>query len=46
VLGVIQRILAGVTAAAVNFMMTTIRRQAASCLYGLGPMLSDILTAN
>lgn len=24
-------------------MMTTIRRQAASCLYGLAPMLSDIL---
>ena len=28
----------------VKFMMTTIRRQAASCLYGLAPMLSDILT--
>lgn len=27
----------------VRFMMTTIRRQAASCLYGLGPLLSDIL---
>lgn len=27
----------------VKFMMTTIRRQAASCLYGLTPMLSDIL---
>ena len=27
----------------VKFMMTTIRRQAASCLYGLVPMLSDIL---
>src|SRR5262249_40049873 len=27
----------------VKFMMTTIRRQAASCLYGLGPMLSGIL---
>jgi len=27
----------------VKFMMTTIRRQAASCLYGLAPMLSDIL---
>lgn len=27
----------------VSFMMTTIRRQAASCLYGLAPMLSDIL---
>lgn len=28
----------------VKFMMTTIRRQAASCLYGLAPMLSDILS--
>lgn len=27
----------------VKFMMTTIRRQAASCLYGLSPLLSDIL---
>jgi ATP-dependent helicase HepA len=27
----------------VKFMMTTIRRQAASCLYGLGPFLDDIL---
>jgi ATP-dependent helicase HepA len=27
----------------VKFMMTTVRRQAASCLYGLAPMLSDIL---
>jgi len=27
----------------VRFMMTTIRRQAASCLYGLAPMLDDIL---
>lgn len=27
----------------VRFMMTTIRRQAASCLYGLGPLLTDIL---
>ena len=27
----------------VKFMMTTIRRQAASCLYGLTPFLSDIL---
>lgn len=27
----------------VKFMMTTIRRQAASCLYGLAPLLSDIL---
>jgi len=28
----------------VAFMMTTIRRQAASCLYGLAPLLQDILT--
>jgi ATP-dependent helicase HepA len=27
----------------VKFMMTTIRRQAASCLYGLAPLLHDIL---
>lgn len=27
----------------VKFMMTTIRRQAASCLYGLVPLLQDIL---
>lgn len=27
----------------VKFMMTTIRRQAASCLYGLAPLVSDIL---
>ena len=27
-----------------NFMMTTIRRQAASCLFGLAPFLGDILT--
>jgi len=27
----------------VKFMMTTIRRQAASCLYGLAPLLSDML---
>jgi ATP-dependent helicase HepA len=27
----------------VNFMMTTIRRQAASCLYGLVPFLQEIL---
>lgn len=26
-----------------KFMMTTIRRQAASCLYGLAPLLSDML---
>ena len=30
----------------VKFMMTTIRRQAASCLYGLAPLLSDILRGN
>ncbi len=30
----------------VKFMMTTIRRQAASCLYGLAPLLSDILSGN
>ncbi len=28
----------------VRFMMTTIRRQAASCLFGLTPLLRDILT--
>jgi superfamily II DNA or RNA helicase len=28
----------------VKFMMTTIRRQAASCLYGLAPLLKDTLT--
>jgi superfamily II DNA or RNA helicase len=28
----------------VKFLMTTIRRQAASCLYGLAPLLKDILT--
>ncbi|MCY4259878.1 MAG: Swt1 family HEPN domain-containing protein [Rhodobacteraceae bacterium] len=28
----------------VKFMMTTIRRQAASCLYGLSPLLNDMLT--
>lgn len=28
----------------VKFMMTTIRRQAASCLYGLVPLLNDMLT--
>ncbi|RLQ20280.1 helicase [Seongchinamella sediminis] len=27
----------------INFMMTTIRRQAASCLFGLKPLISDIL---
>ncbi len=28
----------------VNFMMTTIRRQAASCIFGLAPFLEEILT--
>ncbi|NLC58918.1 MAG: DEAD/DEAH box helicase family protein [Armatimonadetes bacterium] len=28
----------------VNFMMTTLRRQAASCLYGLAPLIRQILT--
>lgn len=28
----------------VKFMMSTIRRQAASCLFGLAPLLKDILT--
>lgn len=28
----------------VKFMMTTIRRQAASCLYGLAPLLEDMLS--
>ena len=27
----------------VKFMMTTVRRQAASCLYGLAPLLRDML---
>lgn len=43
-LGVVARILARSHGQQnVKFMMTTIRRQAASCLYGLAPMLSDIL---
>ncbi|WP_321336173.1 helicase-related protein [uncultured Cohaesibacter sp.] len=43
-LGVIARILARCHGQQnVKFMMTTIRRQAASCLYGLAPLLSDIL---
>jgi len=29
---------------AVNFLLTTIRRQAASCIQGLAPLLRDILT--
>jgi len=28
----------------INFLMTTIRRQAASCLYGLAPLIRDILS--
>lgn len=28
----------------IKFLMTTIRRQAASCLFGLAPLLEDILT--
>jgi len=44
VLGVIRRILARCHGDQnVKFMMTTVRRQAASCLYGLRPMLADIL---
>jgi len=43
-LDVIARILALLNGPQnVKFMMTTIRRQAASCLYGLAPLLSDIL---
>lgn len=30
----------------VRFMMSTVRRQAASCLYGLAPYMADILTRN
>jgi superfamily II DNA or RNA helicase len=47
VLGVIQRILARCHGHQnVKFMMTTVRRQAASCLHGLTPLLSDILSRN
>src|SRR5262249_53268483 len=46
VLDVIQRILARCHGRQnVKFMMTTVRRQAASCLYGLAPMLADILSS-
>ncbi|MDR2743990.1 MAG: DEAD/DEAH box helicase family protein, partial [Desulfovibrio sp.] len=38
---IFSRLHAGVN---VKFMMTTIRRQAASCLFGLVPFLEDILT--
>lgn len=45
VLGVIARVLTHCHGQqSVKFMMTTVRRQAASCLYGLRPMLSDMLT--
>jgi superfamily II DNA or RNA helicase len=30
----------------VKFMMTTVRRQAASCLYGLAPLLEDMLSGH
>ena len=30
----------------VRFMMSTVRRQAASCLYGLAPYMEDILNRN
>jgi ATP-dependent helicase HepA len=44
-LGVIGRILARSHGQQnVKFMMTTIRRQAASCLHGLAPLLTDILS--
>lgn len=44
VLDVIARILARCHGQQnVKFLMTTIRRQAASCLYGLVPLLSDLL---
>ena len=43
-LGVVSRILARTQGDQnVKFMMTTIRRQAASCLYGLAPLLRDML---
>jgi ATP-dependent helicase HepA len=43
-LAVVERILARCHGQQnVKFMMTTIRRQAASCIYGLAPLLSDIL---
>ena len=43
-LDVVSRILAQAHGAQnVKFMMTTIRRQAASCLYGLAPLLRDLL---
>ena len=44
-LNVVERILAYCHGSQnVKFMMTTIRRQAASCLYGLVPLLRDILS--
>ena len=43
-LGIVERILTRTHGQQnVKFMMTTIRRQAASCLYGLAPLLRDIL---
>ena len=43
-LGVVSRILARAHGEQnVKFMMTTIRRQSASCLYGLAPLLRDML---
>lgn len=46
-LDVIARILAARHGdRSVKFMMTTIRRQAASCLFGLAPLLDDILRRN
>ncbi len=43
-LNVVSRILARAHGEQnVKFMMTTIRRQAASCLYGLAPLLRDML---
>lgn len=43
-LDVLSRILARAHGEqSVKFMMTTIRRQAASCLYGLAPLLRDML---
>ena len=44
-LNVVSRILARAHGEQnIKFMMTTIRRQAASCLYGLAPLLRDMLT--
>ena len=44
-LGVVSRILERTHGQQnVKFMMTTLRRQTASCLYGLAPLLHDMLT--